>query len=59
MAKHAKKNPSQLLEPTADVANATASSAPKNVLSTLPAVINFYHTGKGFYLGKFVYFSTN
>ena len=26
----------------------------KKVLSTLPEVILFYHTGKGIYLGKFV-----
>ena len=30
------------------------SLSPKAALSSLPEVINFYHTGKGLYLGKFV-----
>ena len=48
------KNPGRALEIGANVATAAASRNPKNVLSTLPEVINFYHKGKGLYLGKFV-----
>ena len=54
LAKNALKNPSRFLEIGANVAAATASRNPKAALSTLPEVINFYHTGKGVYLGKFV-----
>ena len=39
---------------TAKIATAAATKSPKPALSTLPEVINFYHTGKGLYLGKFV-----
>ena len=42
------------LEIGANVATAAASRNPKAALSSLPEVINFYHTGKGLYLGKFV-----
>ena len=42
------------LDITANLATTAASRNPKNVLSTIPEVINFYHTGRGFYLGKFV-----
>ena len=48
------KNPSRALEIGANIATAAATKSPKAVLSTLPEVINFYHTGKGLYLGKFV-----
>ena len=54
MAKNALKNPSRFLELTADVATAAASRSPKNVMKTLPEVINFYRTGSGLYLGKFI-----
>ena len=54
LAKNALKNPSRALDITANIASAAASRSPKNVISTLPEVINFYHTGKGLYLGKFV-----
>ena len=54
LAKNVLKNPSRALDITANIASAAASRSPKNVLSTLPEVINFYHTGKGLYLGKFV-----
>ena len=54
LAKNVLKNPSRALDITANIATAAASRSPKNVLSTLPEVINFYHTGKGVYLGKFV-----
>ena len=48
------KNLRRALEIGANVATAAASRRPKEALSTLPEVINFYHTGKGFSLGKFV-----
>ena len=54
LAKNALKNPSRFLEIGANVATAAASRNPKAALSALPEVINFYHTGKGLYLGKFV-----
>ena len=54
LAKNVMKNPSRALDITANLATAAAGRSPKNVLSTLPEVINFYHTGKGLYLGKFV-----
>ena len=54
LAKNALKNPSPFLEIGANVATAAASKNPKAALSALPEVINFYHTGKGVYLGKFV-----
>ena len=54
LAKNALKNPSRFLEIGANIATAAATKSPKAALSTLPEVINFYHTGKGLYLGKFV-----
>ena len=48
------KNPGRALEIGANVATAAATKSPKAALSTLPEVINFYHTGKGLCLGKFV-----
>ena len=54
LAKNALKNPSRFLEIGANVATAAVSKNPKAALSALPEVINFYHTGKGLYLGKFV-----
>ena len=54
LATNALKNPARFLEIGANVATAAASRNPKAALSTLPEVINFYHTGKGLYLGKFV-----
>ena len=51
---NALKNPARFLEIGANVATAAASRNPKAALSTLLEVINFYHTGKGLYLGKFV-----
>ena len=48
------KNPGRALEIGANLATAVATKSPKAALSTLPEVINFYHTGKGLYLGKFV-----
>ena len=54
LATNALKNPSGFLEIGAKVATAAVSKNPKAALSALPEVINFYHTGKGLYLGKFV-----
>ena len=53
LATNALKNPARLLETGANVATAAASRNPKAALSTLPEVINFYHTGKGLYLPRF------
>ena len=54
LAKNVLKNPGRALEIGANIATAAARKSPKAALSTLPEVINFYHTGKGLYLGKFV-----
>ena len=53
LATNVLKNPGRALEIGANVATAAASRNPKAALSTLPEVINFYHTGKSLYLGKF------
>ena len=54
LAKNVLSNPGTALDLTAKIATAAASKSPKAALSTLPEVINFYHTGKGLHLGKFV-----
>ena len=54
LAKNVLSNPGRALDLTAKIATAAAAKSPKAALSTLPEVINFYHTGKGLYLGKFV-----
>ena len=54
LAKNVLSNPGRALDLTAKIATAAATKSPKAALSTLPEVINFYHTGKGIYLGKFV-----
>ena len=54
MAKNVLRNPQHFLHVSANVDSSVASRNPKNVLSTLPEVTNFYHTDKGLYLGKFV-----
>ena len=54
LAKSVLSNPARALDITAKIATAAATKSPKAALSTLPEVINFYHTGKGLYLGKFV-----
>ena len=51
---NAVKKPATFLEIGANVATAAASRNPKAALLTLPEVNNFYHTGKGLYLGKIV-----
>ena len=50
------KNPGRALEINSNIATAAASRSPKAALSSLSEVINFYHTGKGLYLGKVVQF---
>ena len=54
LATNVLKIPGRALEIGANIATAAATKSPKAALSTLPEVINFYHTGKGLYLGKFV-----
>ena len=54
LAKNIIINPGRALDLSAKIASAAAIKSPKAALSTLPEVINFYHTGKGLYLGKFV-----
>ena len=54
LAKNVLSNPGRALDLTAKIATAAATKSPKAALSALPEVINFYHTGKGLYLGKFV-----
>ena len=44
------------LKITSNIARPAATKNPKAALSSLPEVINFYHTGKRLYLGKFVQF---
>ena len=48
------ENPGRALEVTSNIATAAATKNPKAAFSSLLEVINFYHTGKGLYLGKFV-----
>ena len=48
------KNPARALEIGANIGAAAVSRNPKAIASTLPEVINFYHTGKGLFLGKLV-----
>ena len=54
LAKNIISNPGRALDLTTKIATAAATKSPKAALSTLPEVINFYHTAKGLYLGKFV-----
>ena len=54
LATNVLKNPGRALEITSNIATAAATKSPKAALSSLPEVINFYHTGKGLYLSKFV-----
>ena len=53
------KNRERALEITSNIATAAATRNSKDVISTLPEVINIFHTGRGFYLGKFVYYMLN
>ena len=54
MAENVLKNPGRALELGANVARAFASRNPKGVLSSVPEVISFYHTGEKLFLGWFV-----
>ena len=54
LATNVLKNPASFLEIGGNVAAAATSTNPQATLSTLPEVINFYHTGKDLYFGKFV-----
>ena len=54
IAKNVITNPGRPLEITSNIATAAASRNTEATLSTLPEVINFFQTGKGLYLGKFV-----
>ena len=54
LAKNVLSNPKSASDLTAKIAIASATKSLKAALSTLPKVINCYHTGKGLYLGKFV-----
>ena len=54
VAENVLKNPGRALEIGANVGSAFATRSPKAALPSLLEVINFYHTGKGLYLGKFV-----
>ena len=56
MAKNVLKNPRWALEIGANIGTVFASRSPKAASSTLPELIDFYHIGKGMYLGKFVLF---
>ena len=47
LATNVLKNPGRALEIGANIATAAATKSPKAALSTLPEVMNFYHTGKG------------
>ena len=54
LATNVLKNPGRALEIGANISTAAATKSPKAALSKLPELINFHHTGKGLYLGKFV-----
>ena len=43
------------MENTSNLTAAAATKSSNAALLSLPEVIVFYHTGKGLYLGKFVY----
>ena len=51
---NALKSPGRFFDIGANLPTAAASRNPKAALSLLPEVINFYHTGKSLYLGKFL-----
>ena len=57
MARNILKNTGRALEIGANIGTAFVSRrSPKAALSSIPEVINFYHTGEDFYLSNFVYF---
>ena len=49
MAKNVLSNPGRALDLPAKIATAAASRNSKQALSTLPELMTFYNTGKGFY----------
>ena len=53
MAKNVLNNPTSALDITVNIVAAAANKIPKNVMKTLPELINFFDTSKGLYLGKF------
>ena len=53
MGKNVLKNPGRALEIGANVGTAFASRNPKAALTSLPELINFYHTGKNLNLPRF------
>ena len=55
LATNVLKKTGRALENTSNIATAAATKSPKAALSSLPEVINFYHTGKGLYLTRFIY----
>ena len=54
VTKNVLKNTQLALKIKANVASAVAPGNTKSALSALCEVMNFYHTGKGLHLGKFV-----
>ena len=54
LAKNVINNPGRALDLISKITTTVTTKSPKAALSTLPEVINFYHTGKCLYLGKFV-----
>ena len=54
LATNVLENPGRALQITSNIATAAANESPKNVKSALHELINFYHTRKGVYSGKFV-----
>ena len=56
MAKNVLTNPGRALDLRVKIATAAVSKNSKQALSTLQELITFYSTGKGLYVGKFVYF---
>ena len=53
-AKNELKIPGLTLDITENIATASTSRSPKNVMSTLPELKTFYNTGRSLFLGKFV-----
>ena len=56
MAKKVLGKPGRALDLTAKIATEAASRNSQQALPTMPELIIFYNTGKGLYLGNFVYF---
>ena len=58
LATNVLENPDRAMEISSNIATAAATKDPKAALSSLPEAMHFYHTGKGLYLRKFVWFYT-